>query len=57
MKVKRFHITWDNHLREKERYSWQPIEVESTGKTVSWEYELEDGTIIKGKEDKRNENK
>jgi hypothetical protein len=50
LEVKSFHITWDNHLREKERYSWQPIEVESMGRTVSWEFTLEDGTVIKGSE-------
>jgi hypothetical protein len=52
LKVKSFHIEWNNHLREKNRYSWEPLELVSDGKTVSWEFVLEDGTIIKGKEEK-----
>jgi hypothetical protein len=47
-KVKNFHISWDNHLREKKRHSWEPIEMESKGQTVSFRFELEDGTVIEG---------
>jgi len=47
-KVKNFHISWDNHLREKNRYAWEPIELESTGQTISFRFELEDGTVIEG---------
>jgi hypothetical protein len=59
MNVKRFHMEWDNHLVEKERYSWEPhpilMEVESEYKSVSFECELEDGTIIKGSKVYHNE--
>ena len=59
MKVKNFHITWNNNLRFKDEID--PFyhsesgfrEVVSMGKTVEWEYTLEDGTTIKGREGKR----
>jgi len=55
MKVKSFHIEWNNNLKFKDEidpyyYNTTGIrEVVSLGKTISWEYELEDGTIIQGR--------
>ena len=48
-KVQSLHIEWNNNLREKRTEPWQPIEVESAGKTVSFYIVLDDGTRIEGR--------
>lgn len=46
MKVKSFHLEFDRHLRFKDGYMWGPPQVESTGRSVSYHIELDDGTVI-----------